>query len=150
DAFRSRRPQRGAVSAVAPPALSVRPAPGSTIKPSCRRNADPPQYGGTMAFDFKLKDPSLVRQQCHIDGQWVDADNGKHIEVPDPASGEVVGRVPRAGAAETQRAIDAAERALPAWRARTAADRARVLRRWYELLMQNQEDLARLMTLEQG
>ena len=103
-----------------------------------------------MAFDFKLKDPSLVRQQCHIDGQWVDADNGKHIEVRDPASGEVVGRVPRAGAAETQRAIDAAERALPAWRARTAADRARVLRRWYELLMQNQEDLARLMTLEQG
>ncbi|WP_353194007.1 NAD-dependent succinate-semialdehyde dehydrogenase [Pusillimonas noertemannii] len=103
-----------------------------------------------MAFDFKLKDPSLVRQQCHIDGQWVDADNGKHIEVRDPASGEVVGRVPRAGAAETQRAIEAAERALPAWRARTAADRARVLRRWYELLMQNQEDLARLMTLEQG
>ena len=103
-----------------------------------------------MAFDFKLKDPSLVRQQCHIDGQWVDADNGRHIEVRDPASGEVVGRVPKAGAAETQRAIDAAERALPAWRARTAADRARVLRRWYELLMQNQEDLARLMTLEQG
>ncbi|NYT68933.1 NAD-dependent succinate-semialdehyde dehydrogenase [Pusillimonas noertemannii] len=103
-----------------------------------------------MAFDFKLKDPNLVQQQCHIDGQWVDADNGKHIEVRDPASGEVVGCVPRAGAAETQRAIDAAERALPAWRARTAADRARVLRRWYELLMQNQEDLARLMTLEQG
>jgi len=103
-----------------------------------------------MAFDLELKDSSLVRQQCHIDGQWVDADNGRHIEVRDPASGEIVGRVPRAGAAETQRAIDAAERALPAWRARTAADRARLLRRWYELLMQNQEDLARLMTLEQG
>src|SRR5690606_8634118 len=106
--------------------------------------------GATMAIDLKLSDPSLVRNQCHIDGQWVDADSGQHIDVLDPASGNTVGRVPKAGAAETQRAIDAAERALPAWRALTAADRARTLRRWYELLMQNQEDLARLMTLEQG
>lgn len=101
-------------------------------------------------MDLKLKDPGLVHSQCHIDGRWVDADSGQHINVVDPASGNIVGRVPKAGAAETQRAIDAAERALPAWRARTAADRAGLLRRWYELIMQNQEDLARLMTLEQG
>src|SRR5690606_3309605 len=78
------------------------------------------------------------------------ADSGQHIQVRDPASGKTVGHVPRAGAAETQRAIDVAERALPAWRARTAADRAGLLHRWYELMMQNQKDLARLMTLEQG
>src|SRR5690606_15228305 len=104
----------------------------------------------SMAADLKLTDLSLARNQCHIDGRWVDADNGALIQVRDPASGQIVGQVPKAGAAETQRAIEAAERALPAWRARTAADRARVLHRWFELLMQNQEDLARLMTLEQG
>lgn len=101
-------------------------------------------------MELHLKDPLLHREQCYIDGQWVDADSGQYIEVRDPAGGNKVGQVPRAGAAETQQAIDAAERALPAWRARTAADRARLLHRWYELLMQNQEDLARLMTLEQG
>jgi len=99
---------------------------------------------------LKLNDPLLLRNQCFIDGQWMNADSGESIEVNDPASGELVGQVPRMGAAETERAIQAAERALPAWRARTAADRAAILHRWYELLMQNQEDLARLMTLEQG
>ena len=103
-----------------------------------------------MVQDLQLSDPLLVRSQCYIDGQWVDADGGKHIEVHDPATGNIVGRVARAGAAETQRAIDIAQAALPGWRARTAADRASLLLRWHELIMQNQEDLARLMTLEQG
>lgn len=99
---------------------------------------------------LKLDDPLLLRNQCFINGQWINADSGESIDVSDPASGALVGRVPRMGEAETERAIQAAERALPAWRARTAADRAAILHRWYELLMQNQEDLARLMTLEQG
>src|SRR5690606_22580937 len=99
---------------------------------------------------LKLDDPLLLRNQCFINGQWINADSGESIDVSDPASGALVGRVPRMVEAETERAIQAAERALPAWRARTAADRAAILHRWYELLMQNQEDLARLMTLEQG
>src|SRR5690606_4318591 len=96
------------------------------------------------------KDTGLLRQQCHIDGRWTEADDGRHIDVRDPATGAVLARVPLAGAKETERAIAAAERALPEWRARTAADRAKVLRRWFELLMEHQDDLARLLTLEQG
>ena len=103
-----------------------------------------------MAFDFKLTDPSLVRQQCYIDGEWVNADSGEFISVHNPADGNTLARVPRGGAAEAQRAIDAAVRALPSWRARTAAERAGILRRWFELMMHHQEDLARLLTLEQG
>jgi succinate-semialdehyde dehydrogenase / glutarate-semialdehyde dehydrogenase len=92
----------------------------------------------------------LLREQCYIDGQWVGADDGTTITVTNPASGEALGTVPRCGAAETRRAIAAAEAAFPAWRARTAKDRAAVLRKWYELIMANQEELARLLTLEQG
>ena len=99
---------------------------------------------------LKLNDDKLLRQQCYIDGAWVDADSGATVEVTNPATGEVLGTVPRMGAAETRRAIDAAARAWPAWRARTAKERAKVLRRFYDLMMANQEDLARLMTAEQG
>ena len=99
---------------------------------------------------MKLQDSSLLRQLCAIDGAWVAADNGATLEVRDPATGALVGTVPRAGRAETRRAIEAAERALPAWRARTGKERAQVLRRWFELMMAHQEDLARLMTAEQG
>ncbi|MCY1334273.1 Glutarate-semialdehyde dehydrogenase DavD [compost metagenome] len=99
---------------------------------------------------MQLKDSTLFRQQAYIDGAWVDADNGQTLKVNNPATGETIGTVPKMGVAETRRAIEAAERALPAWRALTAKDRANRLRRWFELMMQNQEDLARLMTLEQG
>ncbi|WP_258023468.1 aldehyde dehydrogenase family protein, partial [Pseudomonas aeruginosa] len=99
---------------------------------------------------MQLKDSSLFRQQAYVDGAWVDADNGQTLKVNNPATGELIGSVPKMGVAETRRAIEAAERALPAWRALTAKDRANRLRRWFELMMQNQEDLARLMTLEQG
>src|SRR6185437_2181218 len=75
---------------------------------------------------------------------------GGAIPVEDPATGKTLGTVPKMGAEETRRAIEAADRALPAWRARTAKDRAKILRRWYDLMMENQEDLARLMTAEQG
>ena len=99
---------------------------------------------------MKLNDPSLLRQQCYIDGAWCDADSGETVPVTNPANGEVLGTVPKMGAAETRRAIEAAERAWPAWRSKTAKERAVVLRRWHDLMMENQEDLAVLMTAEQG
>ncbi|MCW5729716.1 MAG: NADP-dependent succinate-semialdehyde dehydrogenase [Alphaproteobacteria bacterium] len=99
---------------------------------------------------MQLKDQALFRQQCFIDGTWMDADGGGWLDVDDPATAKVIGRIPAMGAAETRRAIDAAERALPAWRARTAKERATILRRWYELMMANQDDLAMIMTSEQG
>ena len=103
-----------------------------------------------MPASVPLKNEFLLRQRCYIRGAWVDADNGKTVTVTNPATGEVIGTVPRMGAAETRRAIEAAEDAMPAWRARTAKERAVILRRWFELMMANQEDLATLMTAEQG
>lgn len=99
---------------------------------------------------MNLRDSSLFRQQAYIAGVWSDADNGQHINVNNPATNEILGNVPKMGAAETRRAIDAADQALPAWRALTAKERSTLLRRWFELIMENQDDLARLMTLEQG
>jgi succinate-semialdehyde dehydrogenase/glutarate-semialdehyde dehydrogenase len=99
---------------------------------------------------LSLKDPSLLRQQCYINGKWVDADSGKSIDVTNPATGEVLGTVPNLGAAETRRAIEAANAAWPAWRAKTAKERANILRKWFNLMMENQDDLAVLMTAEQG
>ena len=98
----------------------------------------------------QLKDPSLFRRQCYIDGRWQDADHGKTICVVNPATGQVLGTVPSMGAAETRRAIQAANTAWPAWRAKTAKERAAILRKWHDLLMANQEDLAIVMTVEQG
>lgn len=99
---------------------------------------------------MKFNDPKLFRQQAYIDGAWVDADGGKTIDVTNPADGSKIGTVPDCGADETRRAIEAANRAWPAWRRKTAKERAAILRRWHDLMMENQEDLARLMTLEQG
>ena len=97
-----------------------------------------------------LTDPALFRQACYMDGGWVAARSGATLPVDNPASGEVVGVVPRCGAAEAREAIDAAARAWPGWRRTTARERAAVMRRWFELVMANQDDLARLMTTEQG
>ena len=97
-----------------------------------------------------LKDKSLFRQQCYVDGAWVDADDKTTLTVNNPANGEQVGTVPKMGATETRRAIEAAHAAWPAWRAKTAKERANILRKWFELMMANQEDLAKLMTVEQG
>ena len=99
---------------------------------------------------MKLKNPDLLRTQAHIGGAWVNADSGATCEVMNPATGEPLGTVPDMGAAETRRAIAAAGNALPAWAAKTAKERALILRRWYDLMMANQEDLATLMTAEQG
>tara|TARA_R110000851_G_scaffold67191_4_gene151638 strand:+ start:25333 stop:26781 length:1449 start_codon:yes stop_codon:yes gene_type:complete len=97
-----------------------------------------------------LNDPSLLRQQCYINGQWRNADNGQTIAIANPATHEVIGHVPVMGSAETLAAIDAAQAALPAWRALTAKDRGQKLRRWFELIHQHSDDLALLMTTEQG
>jgi succinate-semialdehyde dehydrogenase/glutarate-semialdehyde dehydrogenase len=99
---------------------------------------------------MKLQNAKLFRQQCYVDGEWVDAVDGGTLVVEDPATGEKLGTVPRMGAEETRRAIEAADRALPAWRARTAKERASILRKFFNLMMENQEDLAALMTAEQG
>ena len=99
---------------------------------------------------LSLKDPSLFRQQCYINGEWVDADSGKTIDVTNPATGEVLGAIPNMGATETRRAIEAADAAWAGWRKKTAKERANVLRKLFNLMMENQEDLAILMTAEQG
>jgi succinate-semialdehyde dehydrogenase/glutarate-semialdehyde dehydrogenase len=97
-----------------------------------------------------LKDQNLFRQQCFINGVWSSTADGSTIAVNNPATGEIIGTVPKMGASETHSAIDAANEAYPAWRAKTAAERSAILRRWFELMLENQEDLAVLMTAEQG
>jgi succinate-semialdehyde dehydrogenase / glutarate-semialdehyde dehydrogenase len=101
-------------------------------------------------MSLKLKDPTLLHEMCFIDGGWSAADNGGILDVTNPATSEKLGSIPNMGAAETRRAIAAAAAALPAWRARTAKERAVIMRRWFDLMTQNQEDLATLMTAEQG
>jgi succinate-semialdehyde dehydrogenase / glutarate-semialdehyde dehydrogenase len=99
---------------------------------------------------MNFKDPALLRELAFIDGAWVSADSGSTLEVHNPATAEVLGHIPNMGAQETRRAIAAAAKALPPWAARTAKDRSIILRRWFDLIMANQDDLATLMTAEQG
>ena len=99
---------------------------------------------------MQLNDPTLFRQQALINGRWRDASSKETLAVTNPANGQQLGSVPKMGGAETREAIDAAAGALPAWRALTAKERSAILRRWFELMMEHQDDLARLMTLEQG
>src|ERR1700728_1726061 len=101
-------------------------------------------------MSVELKDPTLLRELCFIDGGWSAADSGATLEVTNPATLKKLGSIPNMGAAETRRAIAAAAAALPAWRARTAKERAVILRRCFDLMTENQEDLATLMTAEQG
>lgn len=97
-----------------------------------------------------LRDPALFRQQGCIGGEWQDADSGDTIAISNPADGRPVGTMPKMGAAETARAIDAAEAAWPDWRARTAKERSQIIRRWHDLILANSDDLALIMTLENG
>jgi len=105
-----------------------------------------------MEYDMlqQLKDPTLLRQQAYIDGQWCDADNGATIAVNNPATGEQLGTVPEMGAAETRRAIAAAQQAWAGWRKKTAKERSAILRKWHDLMLVNADDLALIMTAEQG
>ena len=104
----------------------------------------------TTATQIPLQDLRLFRQACYIDGAWVAGSGANAIKVDDPATGEIIGTVPNMGATQTRQAIEAAARAFPAWRSRTAKERAIVLRRWFDLMIANHDDLANLMTLEQG
>jgi len=97
-----------------------------------------------------IQDQNLVRERAYVAGEWIEADSGRTLAVTDPAEGTVIARVPDLGAAETRRAIAAAKAAWPGWRALTAADRGQRLRRWQGLMLEHQEDLAQLMTAEQG
>lgn len=103
-----------------------------------------------MAASLELKDPTLFREACYIDGKWVGADSDETVDVTNPASGDLLGTIPKMGADETRRAVEAANAAYPAWRAKTAKERATILRKWFDLMMENQEDLAKMMTAEQG
>ena len=99
---------------------------------------------------MQLNNPDLLRQRALIGNEWISADNKQCFSVTDPATGAVIAEVPQMGAAETLRAIDAADAALPAWRSKTGKERGAVLRKWFDLVMQHQDDLALLMTTEQG
>ena len=99
---------------------------------------------------MQLANPALFREQCYINGIWRDAADGGQLSVTNPANGEVIATIPKMGVAETREAIGHASDAQPGWGGRLAKERAVILRRWFELMMDNQEDLARLMTLEQG
>ena len=98
----------------------------------------------------ELKDARLFREACYVDGEWIQANSGQTVGVDNPATGEIIGRIPKLSGSETRQAIVAANRAFPTWSKKPAKERAGVLRRWFDLMMANQEDLARLMTLEQG
>jgi succinate-semialdehyde dehydrogenase/glutarate-semialdehyde dehydrogenase len=103
-----------------------------------------------MSDTINLKDKTLFRQQCYIDGTWVSADNRNDYPVTNPADGTILGSVPKMGTAEVRRAIEAAHAAWPAWRDRTAKERGVILRRWFELIMANLDDLAAILTAEMG
>jgi len=99
---------------------------------------------------MKISDQSLLKTQAYVDGQWIDADSGETLPVLNPATGETIAEIAKCGTAETRRAIVAAESALVKWRQKTAKERAAVLRKWFTLMMEAQEDLAQIMTAEQG
>jgi succinate-semialdehyde dehydrogenase/glutarate-semialdehyde dehydrogenase len=98
----------------------------------------------------RLKDPSLLKTLAYVNGAWIGADSAKSFPVTNPATGETVATVPDFGAAETTRAVAAADAALPAWRGKTAKERAAILRRWFDLMIANQDDLGTILTMEQG
>ena len=103
-----------------------------------------------LNMNLQLKEPLLLRQQAYVAGQWCDADSGKRLAVINPATGKLLGEVPMMGGQETKRAIDAADAALVIWRGKTAAERGAILRKWSDLMLVHVDDLALVMTCEQG
>ncbi|CUB03703.1 NAD-dependent succinate-semialdehyde dehydrogenase [Marinomonas fungiae] len=101
-------------------------------------------------MDVSLAQPNLLRRQSYINGQWVNADTNKTFAVTNPADGETIAELADCGANETTRAIEAADETLKSWRKKTAKERSAILRKWYQLILDNQDDLAKIMTLEQG
>ena len=101
-------------------------------------------------MQLSLSDPGLLKSQAYIDGQWVNADSGATFDVTNPVNGELITAVAKVGAAETARAVAAAATAMREWARKPAKARANILRKWFDLMMQHQEDLAIIMTAEQG
>ncbi|MBC93280.1 MAG: succinate-semialdehyde dehydrogenase I [Rhodospirillaceae bacterium] len=99
---------------------------------------------------MQLADSKLFRQKCYVNGDWIDADDGNTIDVTNPVDNSIIGTIPKLGSEETRRAIEGAEKAQRNWRQLTGKERSTILRNWYNLMMENQEDLAILMTIEQG
>ena len=99
---------------------------------------------------MQLADSTLFRQKCYVNGDWIDADDGNTIDVTNPVDNSIIGTIPKLGSEETRRAIEGAEKAQRNWRQLTGKERSTILRNWYNLMMENQEDLAILMTIEQG
>ena len=99
---------------------------------------------------MQLADSKLFRQKCYVNGNWIDADDGNTIDVTNPVDNSIIGTIPKLGSEETRRAIEGAEKAQRNWRQLTGKERSAILRNWYNLMMENQEDLAILMTIEQG
>jgi delta 1-pyrroline-5-carboxylate dehydrogenase len=133
--------------------LDMRPVPDhiSVVSISTRnRDENSPNLHSQMNSTFSPQDPSLFRQQAFVAGRWCDADNGATAEVNNPATGEVLGRVPYMGRDETRRAIEAAKDSWAGWREMPAKDRSAILRRWHDLMLANVDDLGKLMTAEQG
>jgi succinate-semialdehyde dehydrogenase/glutarate-semialdehyde dehydrogenase len=104
----------------------------------------------SIVNNLKLSDPSLLKSQCYVNGQWIDALEKNVIEVRNPATHEVITTIPSMSGDIVQSAIDGASRAFGIWKKRTAEDRAKILKRWFELMVEHQEDLALIMTSEQG
>jgi succinate-semialdehyde dehydrogenase/glutarate-semialdehyde dehydrogenase len=113
-------------------------------------HADHPKEETDIMTTIQLKDPSLLQTRCYLAGEWQDADSKQRFDVADPATGAVIASVPKMGEAETRRAIDAANRAWPAWRKKTGKERGAILRKWYDLMIANLDDLALILTTEQG
>ena len=99
---------------------------------------------------MKIKNKELFKEQCYIDGKWVNSSNNETIEVNNPATLEIVGNVPKCESEETKIAIEAANNSWKNWKWKTAKERSIILRKWFDLIMSNQEDLAQIMTVEQG
>src|SRR4051812_14410318 len=99
---------------------------------------------------MQLKDPSLLRMQGYVNGIWCDADSATTLTVSNPATGDIIGTVPNMGGEETRRAIQGAQEAWPKWRKKTAKERSAILRKWHDLMIDNTDDLALIMTTEQG
>jgi succinate-semialdehyde dehydrogenase/glutarate-semialdehyde dehydrogenase len=112
--------------------------------------SDGPHFSLKEIDMLTLNRPGLFRQQCYINGQWLDADERAVVSVNNPATGEIIGTIPKMGGSETQRAIDAANASWRGWRNKSAKERAAILRRWFDLMIANADDLAKIMTTEQG
>ena len=131
--------------------LSARPIIRSHIQPTNHlRIMAARSYANGTGGPPPLADKSLFKQQSYINGKWVDAQSGKTFEVQNPANDSVIGTMPEMNAADTQTAIDAAAAALPSFRNTTGRERARMLRKWYQLMVDNADDLAKLITWENG